>query len=48
MTRCFIFFILSLVGYKTIAQSEKPDVIIIYADDLGYGDLEQGASLALV
>jgi arylsulfatase A-like enzyme len=30
----------SLFAFTAVAQEKKPNVILIYADDLGYGDLE--------
>ena len=33
-----IFFVLGL-GYGSAAASDKPNVLVIVADDLGYGDI---------
>jgi len=35
----FHLFVALLVGTTSVAQKTKPNLIIIYADDLGYGDL---------
>ena len=36
--RCFIFSCLTMLA-ATIAAQDKPNVIVIMADDLGYGDV---------
>ena len=37
-TFCLCVFLISICGFST-AAAETPNIIIIYADDLGYGDL---------
>jgi len=40
MTRFFILFVFCiLVSCQSEVQAPKPNIIIIYADDLGYGDV---------
>jgi arylsulfatase A len=39
---CFVFFLAVAQSFSTLAQSvtkQKPNIIYIYADDLGYGEL---------
>lgn len=37
--RCFCIFILLSLGWWNIAAAEKPNIIIMLADDLGWGDV---------
>jgi arylsulfatase A len=38
MTKNFLLLMLSLLGFTSLA-ADKPNIIIIYADDMGYGDI---------
>ena len=39
MTKSSIFFILLLVSSCNISQNDKPNIILFFYDDLGYGEL---------
>lgn len=39
LNRLFLVFVVSITCQQVIAQSTKPNVIIIYTDDVGYGDV---------
>ena len=36
---CMLILLMSCYGYKQVIRQDKPNVILVYFDDLGYGDL---------
>ena len=42
-TTCSLLVIsLTLVARPSVAENKQPNIVLIYADDLGYGDLRLG------